>query len=107
MKVGLRRGATAISGDLQPDGAIAVFDSLLTNDDACRIQTDLPASRTGRSRERPKQGHEPSQAAAASPQAGDDRRSDQRGEAAGGALRQLSARAAPLSQSRDFEPAQA
>src|SRR6185436_14129777 len=39
----------------QPDGAVAVSDTRLANDEAPRnLEYDLPASRAGRGRERPK-----------------------------------------------------
>jgi hypothetical protein len=57
----------------QPDGAISVSDTRLTNDEARRISKLIPASQSSSGREGSEQGQEPSQATAALLQAGDDR----------------------------------
>jgi hypothetical protein len=88
----------------QPDGAIAVSEARLTDDEARRISRLISRLLE---LEGPQQGGEPSQAAAVAPQAGDDWRPDQGGEAARGSLRQLQAGASPLPQSRDLAPRQA
>jgi hypothetical protein len=74
----------------QPDGAIAVSERRLIVEP-----------------EKDRKRQEPSQAAGAPVQAGDDRRPDPRGEAAGSTLRQLPAGAPSLYRSWEPRPAQA
>jgi len=70
---------------------ISASEHKLTSDEARRISKLIQASRARRAGERPKQGQESTQAAAAPVQAGDDRRPDPRGQAAGESLRLLPA----------------
>jgi hypothetical protein len=85
----------------QPDGAIAVSETRLTNDEARRISKLISRLPELVELERSQQGQEPTQATAAPFQTGDDRRPNPRGEAIGGPLRKLPAGEAPLFQSRD------
>src|SRR5262249_22224313 len=92
----------------EPDGAAAPSDARLTNDEARRISKLISRLRRARrAGEGSQQGQEPSQAPAPSFQAGNDRRPDPRGETFGGPLRQLPARAASLSESRNPAVAEA
>jgi hypothetical protein len=75
----------------QPDGAIAVSETRLTNDEARRISKLISRLPELVELERSQQGQEPTQATAAPFQTGDDRRPHQGRETAGSALRQLQA----------------
>jgi len=75
----------------QPDGAIAVSDNSLTDDQGADLEADFQAAGARGAGEGQQQGQESTQAAAAPVQAGDDRRPDPRGQAAGESLRLLPA----------------
>jgi hypothetical protein len=92
----------------EPPNALASSANRLTSDDARRISKLIASflslwssSRTGT---RP---GEPAQAPAAQVQAGDDRRPDPGGEAAGGPLQLVPAGEAPLYRCRERRPAKA